>query len=193
MFCRSLQPLLEGNSEALGQLDAIKDGFAPAMAEALEAMWTSKLGLPSYNAELMQELLQLLVSSRADYAIFFRRLSAIPESVEDLKASFYVPSSVDLDQRWQAWLERWRQQIQSPAETAAAMQRVNPAITWREWLVAPAYEQAANGNLSLIRELQTVFRDPYSPPPAELAAKYDQRKPKEFFNAGGVSHYSCSS
>jgi hypothetical protein len=23
--------------------------------------------------------------------------------------------------------------------------------------------------------------------------RYDQLKPREFFNAGGVSHYSCSS
>jgi hypothetical protein len=26
-----------------------------------------------------------------------------------------------------------------------------------------------------------------------VAAKYDQLKPRQFFNAGGVSHYSCSS
>jgi uncharacterized protein YdiU (UPF0061 family) len=73
------------------------------------------------------------------------------------------------------------------------MQRVNPAITWREWLIAPAYEQAAESDFSLIRELQTLFRDPYTAPPAELAARYDRLKPREFFNAGGVSHYSCSS
>ena len=193
MFWRSLRPLLDENSDALEGLDAIKDGFAVAMAQELEAMWSSKLGLPSYDAELMQELLQLLVSARADYTIFFRRLSALPESVEDLKPSFYVPSSEELDQRWQAWLQRWRQQIHNPADTAAAMQRVNPAITWREWLIAPAYEQAAEGNFSLIRELQALFSDPYTPPTAELAARYDQLKPREFFNAGGMSHYSCSS
>jgi len=113
--------------------------------------------------------------------------------VEDLKASFYLPSSEELDGRWQAWLQRWRQQIGDPAETAAAMQRLNPAITWREWLIAPAYEQAAQGDFSLIHELQAVFRDPYGTPPPELAARYDRLKPREFFNAGGVSHYSCSS
>jgi uncharacterized protein YdiU (UPF0061 family) len=73
------------------------------------------------------------------------------------------------------------------------MHRVNPAITWREWLIAPAYERAATGDFSLIRELQVLFRDPYSEPAAELAARYDRLKPREFFNAGGVSHYSCSS
>ena len=73
------------------------------------------------------------------------------------------------------------------------MKQVNPAITWREWLIAPAYEQAATGDFSLIQDLQALFRDPYSEPAAELAPRYDQLKPREFFNAGGVSHYSCSS
>ena len=193
MFIKSLRPLLGGNSADLEALDAIAGGFADAMAQALETMWARKLGLPRYDAELMQELLQLLVSSRADYTIFFRRLSAIPESMEDLKPSFYVPSSEDLDQRWQSWLERWRQQIGEPEETSASMRQVNPAITWREWLIAPAYEQAAGGDFSRIRELQTLFSDPYGEPSAELAARYDRLKPREFFNAGGVSHYSCSS
>jgi uncharacterized protein YdiU (UPF0061 family) len=193
MFIKSLRPLLEDDPVALAQLDAIQTGFAEAMAQAMETMWASKLGLPHYDAELMQELLQLLVSSRADYAILFRRLSAIPEHVDELKASFYVPSSEELDQQWQAWLLRWRQQIGNPAETSAAMQRVNPAITWREWLIAPAYEQAATGDFSLIQDLQKLFSDPYSEPHAELAARYDRLRPREFFNAGGVSHYSCSS
>jgi uncharacterized protein YdiU (UPF0061 family) len=193
MFVKSLRPLLEDDGEALAELDAIQAGFADAMALALETMWASKLGLHSYEPELMQELLQLLVNARADYTIFFRRLSAIPASVEELKPSFYVPSDEDLDQRWMSWLQRWRHQIGDPAETSAAMQRVNPAITWREWLIAPAYEQAATGDFSLIRELQALFRDPYSEPAAELAARYDRLKPREFFNAGGVSHYSCSS
>ena len=193
MFITALRPLLEGNAGALEQLDQLREGFAGAMAEQLEAMWASKLGLPGYDAELVQQLLQLLVNSRADYTVFFRKLSAIPETVEALKPSFYVPCSSELEAQLQAWLERWRLQLGDPAAAAAAMQRVNPAITWREWLVAPAYEQAAAGDTRLIQELQAVFRDPYAEPPAALAATYDRLRPREFFNAGGVSHYSCSS
>jgi uncharacterized protein YdiU (UPF0061 family) len=73
------------------------------------------------------------------------------------------------------------------------MKRVNPMITWREWLIAPAYQQAAHGETSLIQELQELFSQPYEEPSAELAATYDRLKPRQFFNAGGVSHYSCSS
>ena len=193
MFSKSLRPLLEGDSAALEQLDQIRAGFPAAMEQALEAMWMGKLGLASYDAELVQELLQLLVSSRADYTIFFRRLSTVPEQIEALKESFYLPSSEELDQQWSRWLQRWRQQIGDPAAAAATMQRANPAITWREWLIAPAYEQAADGDTRAIQELQAVFSHPYEDPSPELAAKYDRLKPRDFFNAGGVSHYSCSS
>ena len=196
MFWSALRPLLEGNTEGLARLDQIRDGFAEAMGQELEAMWARKLGLASYNAELVNELLQLMVRSKVDYTIFFRRLSDIPEQLSALKESFYLPSSEELDGQWNGWLQRWRDQIKAKgdiSETSAAMQLVNQAITWREWLIAPAYDQAAQGESGLVRELQEVFSHPYQEPAAELAATYDRLKPREFFNAGGVSHYSCSS
>ncbi|MEY3462352.1 MAG: hypothetical protein RLZZ468_130 [Cyanobacteriota bacterium] len=204
MFWAALRPLLEGNSEALTRLDRIREGFAGAMAQELEAMWSRKLGLAAYDAELVQELLQLMASSGADYTICFRRLSQIaadpaagmPEQLSALKQSFYLPSSEGLEAQWSRWLERWRARLTAEGNLraiSAAMQRVNPAITWREWLIAPAYQQAAQGDTRAIQELQAVFRDPYAPPAPELAATYDRLRPREFFNAGGVSHYSCSS
>ncbi|QNG29739.1 protein adenylyltransferase SelO family protein [Synechococcus sp. LTW-R] len=191
MFWSALRPLLEGDAEALAQLDALREGFSEAMGTALEAMWCRKLGLPRYDDVLLKDLLQLLASSRADYTATFRALSDLPEQIEPLKAAFYLPIDAELEQRWSAWLERWHGQTSGDAK--ATMRRANPQITWREWLVAPAYERAAGGDLSLIRELQAVFRDPYVSPPAKLAATYGQLKPREFFNAGGLSHYSCSS
>jgi uncharacterized protein YdiU (UPF0061 family) len=196
MFWAALRPLLEDNTEALPRLDQIREGFAEAMGREIEAMWARKLGLIHYDADLVNELLQLMLLAKADYTILFRRLSAIPEHLSTLKESFYLPSSDELDGRWTQWLQDWRDQISAKgdlSETAAAMQRANPAITWREWLIAPAYEQAAQGDFSLVRELQAVFSHPYDALSPELAATYDRLKPREFFNAGGVSHYSCSS
>jgi hypothetical protein len=60
-------------------------------------------------------------------------------------------------------------------------------------LVAPAYEHAALGDFTLIQELQSLFSDPYAEQSPELDAKYNRLRPLEYFNAGGVSHYSCSS
>ncbi|KEF40726.1 MAG: hypothetical protein ER33_15410 [Cyanobium sp. CACIAM 14] len=196
MFWASLRPLLKGNLEALARLDEIRDGFAEAMGLELEAMWARKLGLVRYDATLVNELLELMVRSKVDYTIVFRRLSEIPGDLSTLKESFYLPSSDELDAQWTAWLERWRVQLAANGdlrETSAAMKRVNPAITWREWLIAPAYEQAAQGDYGRIQELQEVFRHPYDEPSAAVAAIYDRLRPRDFFNAGGLSHYSCSS
>jgi uncharacterized protein YdiU (UPF0061 family) len=196
MFWAAIRLLLEDNSAALVRLDELREGFSEAMGQQIEAMWASKLGLPSYDASLVNELLELMVLSKADYTIFFRRLSEIPEQLSSLKESFYLPSSKELDGRWESWLQRWRNGITDcgdPQATSAAMKRTNPKITWREWLIAPAYEQAAEGDYSLIQELQAVFSHPYDDQSAEVEATYDRLKPREFFNAGGVSHYSCSS
>ena len=196
MFVKSLRPLLEDNADALAQLDRLREGFAAAMDRDVDAMWARKLGLQNSDPELVNELLQLMLNSRADFTLLFRRLSDIPEDVSALKDSFYLPSSEELDAQWNHWLRRWRQRLGEAADLqaiSAAMRRVNPAITWREWLIAPAYQQAAEGDFSLIRDLQTLFSSPYEAPPAALAARYDRLRPREFFNAGGVSHYSCSS
>jgi uncharacterized protein YdiU (UPF0061 family) len=204
MFWAAIRLLLEGNSDALAKVDAIREGFAGAMQQEIEAMWARKLGLANPDADLVQELLQLMAHSRADYTILFRRLSALaadpgaglPEQLATLSESFYLPSSEELEARWIQWLQLWRDQLTAsgdPRDTAAAMQRVNPAITWREWLVAPAYEQAALGDTSLVQELQQVLSHPYDEPSADIAPKFDRLKPREFFSAGGVSHYSCSS
>jgi uncharacterized protein YdiU (UPF0061 family) len=196
MFWASIRLLLAGNAKDLARLDEIRESFAQVMGQAIEAMWASKLGLNSYDASLVDELHQLMVLTKVDYTIFFRILSTLPENLLPLKESFYLPSSEQLDGQWTHWLHRWRYRIQECGDLTArsqAMQRVNPKVTWREWLIAPAYEQAAQGDNSLIQELQAVFRHPYDEPSAEVAALVDQRKPRQFFHAGGISHYSCSS
>jgi uncharacterized protein YdiU (UPF0061 family) len=196
MFWSAIRLLLEGKTAQLAQLDEIREGFAEAMQQELEAMWASKLGLISYDASLVNDLLQLMALSKVDFTIFFRKLSDLPEQLSSLKESFYLPSSEQLDAQWMHWLKRWRDQITDSGDlkaTSAAMKRVNPKVTWREWLIAPAYEQAAQGDTSLIKDLQEVFSHPYDGLSPELEVLYDRLKPREFFNAGGVSHYSCSS
>ena len=195
MFWKSLKPLLAHDTEAEARLDEVRDGFGDAMADAINAMWASKLGLATPDPELANELLGLMLSSKLDYTIFFRRLSDIPDDIDALKESFYSESSEQLDAKWSEWLKRWRAVLKSQgdlSQASASMKQANPAITWREWLIAPAYNQAAEGDSTLINELQQVFSNPYQQPPTELS-RYDQLKPREFFNAGGVSHYSCSS
>ena len=196
MFWKSLRQLLDGDAQNLAQLDQIREEFAEVMQQEIEAMWVKKLGLNSFNSLLVNELLELMIISKIDYTVFFRRLSVIPEDLSMLKESFYMPSSEQLDARWNNWLQNWHLQLKGCNELgarSAAMQSSNPNITWREWLIAPAYEKAAQGDYSLIKELQNVFSNPYEEQSKELESKYNVMKPKQFFNLGGISHYSCSS
>jgi uncharacterized protein YdiU (UPF0061 family) len=57
----------------------------------------------------------------------------------------------------------------------------------------PAYQQAAKGDYSLVRELQEVMTQPYAEQSQAIEEKYYRLKPSEFFEVGGLSHLSCSS
>lgn len=196
MFWTAVRPLLEENAVALERLDQIRRDFTRVMQAQLDAMWASKLGLKTFEPELFKPLIQLMIDSAVDYTMFFRELSNIPNDVATLKKSFYVKSSAQLDARWNTWLTNWREQITRHGDItdiSTQMKQVNPKYTWREWLVVPAYQQAAQGDYSLIQELQAVFSDPYNEKSQEVEDKYYRLRPEIFFNAGGISHYSCSS
>ena len=196
MFWKSVRPLLAENTAALEQFDQIHSSFAGVMQNQIQTMWAAKLGLSEYHPELFEQLIELMTHTEVDYTMFFRELSHIPEDISTLQKSFYVKTAPQLDEQWQSWLKSWRDLIlkdSNLAEISTKMKQINPKYTWREWLVVPAYQQAMQGDYTLVRELQEVLSHPYDEQSPEIAAKYYQLKPKEFFNAGGVSHYSCSS
>ena len=196
MFWQTLRPLLADQPGELERLDQIRATFAEVMKAEIDQMWAKKLGLKTLDRDLLKDLFQLMLISNADYTIFFRELSKIPSESSALQRSFYPSCSRPDDERWSSWLERWRNLIANNGDleqTSSAMKQINPSITWREWLIAPAYQEAESGESKLIRELQEVFSHPYQDLPLKLAKKYDRLRPQEFFNAGGISHYSCSS
>ena len=202
MFCIAVRHLLKSDSDQnyLLQLDNIESDFLKVMNVEMEKMWAAKLGLDSFNSELFSELEALMMQTPVDYTIFFRELSSIPDDIEPLKKSFYR-HSVELEEQWSEWLAKWQSVVGSSTldssdsreELSKQMKRVNPKYILREWFVAPAYQQAAEGDYSLIRELQEVMTQPYAEQSEEVEKKYYRLKPVELFGVGGLSHYSCSS
>ncbi|PSW19869.1 hypothetical protein C9I98_10420 [Photobacterium sanctipauli] len=195
-FCSALKPLLQADSEALEQLEQIVEGFSFAMQDKVSKMWAEKLGLDTFDSELFNQLLSLMMKTHVDYTIFFRELSNIPTDVSGISASFYAKPSKELEEAWSLWLNSWREMLnpmQSIEEVSGQMKQVNPKYTWREWLIVPAYEQAKNGDFLLIHELQAILATPYNEQSKAVEEKYYRLRPLEFFATGGVSHYSCSS
>ena len=196
MFWKAIRLLIADDPAALEQLDKICDGFKQNINTTTQQMWADKLGLTHCNESLVNELFQLMVQTKVDFTIFFRELCKIPKDWSDLKTSFYTSIPTELEHQWQTWLKSWNELIEGsgdPNKIAEKMKRVNPKYTWREWLIAPAYQQAKQGDYALVKELQEVFSHPYEEQSKAIEEKYYRLKPAEYFNAGGISHYSCSS
>ena len=197
-FCSALKPLLTSHPEALQQLDEIHRGFPEVMQTQMDEMWAAKLGLETFDEALFDELVRLMMQTSVDYTIFFRELSAIPDDIVPLKKSFYTDSEA-LDERWLAWFAQWKMLIsdavssRSPEAASEQMKRVNPKYSLREWFVVPAYKAAAGRDYMLVRELQEIMTQPYTEQSQDVEEKYYRLKPAQFFEAGGTSHYSCSS
>jgi uncharacterized protein YdiU (UPF0061 family) len=208
MFWTALRPLLVTDQNAVAQLDEVRSGFAKVMQAKVEEMWAAKLGLDAFNSELFSELESLMVDTQVDYTIFFRELSELPGDIVPLKKSFYKNSRYDSnvegnDKRWSQWLTKWQAlNGSSGVNTTSSLSRealskqmklVNPKYTLREWFVVPAYQQASIGNYALVRQLQEVMTPPYDEQSEDVENRFYKLKPTEFFQAGGLSHYSCSS
>jgi uncharacterized protein YdiU (UPF0061 family) len=211
MFCKALQPLLTSHQDYLPQLDEIRSGFSSVMQVQMEKMWAAKLGLATFHPTLFSELEKLMMQTPVDYSIFFRELSMLPDDIGPLEKSFYknptyTKDPEEMHKRWSRWLTKWKSLIGTASTTEAnapeprsreeisrQMKLVNPKYSLREWFAVPAYQQAAAGNYSLVRELQEVMTQPYAEQSKDVEEKYYKLKPPEFFEVGGLSHYSCSS
>jgi uncharacterized protein YdiU (UPF0061 family) len=194
VFCLALKPLLASERKHLVELGEIHDGFPEVMQVHMEKMWASKLGLDIFDATLFNELKTLMVQTSVDYTIFFRELSEIPENIEPLRKSFYKELKQDglLEQKWGKWLDKWKERILDE-KVSEQMKSVNPKYTLREWHLVPAYQQAKQGDYTLIKQLQNVMTEPYAEQSKEVEEKYYRKKPSELFKVGGISHISCSS
>jgi len=199
-FCSAVRPLLTEHSSCLRQLEEIQSEFPKVMQAHMEKMWAAKLGLDVFDADLFRELATLMMQTPVDYTLFFRELSSLPEDIEPLRKSFYKGPSYSasakaIDQQWSVWLSNWNSRIRADTrkELSGQMKLVNPKYSMREWFVVPAYQRAAEGDYTLLRELQNVMTQPYSDQSEGTANKYYRLKPLELFSLGGSSHYSCSS
>ena len=197
MFYSALIPLLGSDTTALEKLREVRERFGFVMQEKMLKMWKRKLGLQRFNAPLFNELISLMMQTKVDYTIFFRELSNIPDTIAELKQSFYGDAVLNeaLLLKWAEWLKKWQQEVssQDKEKLSKEMKQVNPKYTLREWHLVDAYKAAQNRDYTLIKELQEVMNNPYDEQSEEIGEKYYRKKSMELFEIAGISHISCSS
>ena len=174
-FCSALKPLLSLKAEALEELENIENNFSKIMQEKMEIMWTKKLGLDKFDVELFEDLINLMIETKVDYTIFFRKLSNIPDDMSSLEKSFYGKTqNENIKLRWNNWLEIWKSLINvndenSKQELTKQMKLTNPKYTLREWHLVWAYQEAQNENYEPVHELQEIMTNPYEEQTNEIS------------------------
>ncbi|WP_159701072.1 YdiU family protein [Arthrobacter sp. 18067] len=174
-FAESLASLIHEDEEqavalAVEALNAYRQQYSATWFSGMQA----KLGLPEgiddgVASPLVDDLLELVQESRADYTSFFRSLGkAARGQVEPARGMILDLAAFD------AWLERWH----ALAPDADAMDRVNPIYIPRNHLMEEALSAATEGDTGPAERLLAAVSDPFSERPG--LEKYAEPAPESF-------------
>ncbi len=173
-----LLPLLsDSEEEALAQGRDVLGGFAPTFHAAHLGGFRNKLGLATEHDDdlaLVQDLLDRMAASKADFTLTFRRLcdaAEDPGAERGVRDLFIDPTAFD------DWAERWRSRLSRETDAAptrrAAMRAVNPAFIARNHRVEDAIGAAIEtGDYAPFETLGRVLSSPYDDQP-EFASYAD--------------------
>jgi uncharacterized protein YdiU (UPF0061 family) len=163
---QALQPLIGAPAIAMAALESYRTRFPAEFMRLMRA----KLGLPSAQvgeAELMDNVLRLLVANGTDYNIFWRRLSQGVaqnnfESVRDLFADWAA---------FDAWLLSYKELLALIDKGLAAdlMLKTNPHFILRNHLGEQAIRAAEQGDYRELQTLQTLLACPFDEHPGFAA------------------------
>ena len=171
-LAEALLPLLDADEDAaLASAQDALAAFGPQFEAAYLGGLRRKLGLATEregDAALMKDLLARMAANRADFTLTFRGLcnaAAGPEGDAVVRGLFADPGAYD------EWAARWRMRLAdepaAPAEHAAAMRAVNPAIIPRNHLVEAALGAALQHNdFGPFEELLAALEHPFEDVPA---------------------------
>jgi serine/tyrosine/threonine adenylyltransferase len=198
-LANALYPL----TESVKPLEAALDHYRNTYEYEWLQMIRRKLGLTlpaDDDLALINQLTTCLQSVETDMTLFFRalamidltKLTAIPTTLRD---TWYDdnPGTVT-EQHWLLWLQAYAHRCATDAplaERQTLMNSVNPLYVLRNSLAQQAIDDAEQGDLARLQELQQVLQQPY----AEQAGKTHlaQKRPEWARHKAGCSMLSCSS
>lgn len=184
-------------------LEKILEGFKKDYFAEYRDMMRSKIGLEqaiNIDAQLIDELKELLENSSIDMTIFFRNLSQF-EAPSTFIYTIREASYLGTDQfdtfldSWMSWLNdyaiRLKGEKRSKEDRVKAMNAVNPKYVLRNYMAQLAIEAAEKEDYSLIDELYQLLLHPYKDQPK--MEKWFAKRPDWALDKVGCSMLSCSS
>ena len=177
-LAETLLPLFANNSNKEDENSEVSDAEAKAVVKVAEDILTDfsriyhqywlenmrkKLGLSEKNeadAELVNELLDLMESNKADFTLTFYYLSQ-NDALSQTRTLFSKPEEFD------AWADKWQsrraRETCTVAKSRAIMQKVNPIYIPRNHQIEAAIRAAEDHNdFSVFHALHEVLENPFS-------------------------------
>lgn len=167
-LAQALLPLLDDDIDTA---QAALDPYRTVFPQALLARMRAKLGLTlalDTDQQLIDDLLRLMAAGRADFTIFFRRLSRF-DAVDDVSRNALRDLFLDRE-AFDVWCLRYQQRLALEGSIAIERQErmltVNPALVLRNHLAEQAIRQAREGDFSEVERLAQALASPYIEPAA---------------------------
>ncbi len=166
-----LLPLFSDDKEkAIAEAQTLLSEFAEKFTAAYQAGLRKKIGLFTErdgDEALVQDLLDAMAKSQADFTLTFRYLgdaALAPEGDRQVRPLFNDPAAYD------DWAIRWRQRIsdepEAPAVRRTAMRAVNPAFIPRNHRIEAVIAAAVGrDDFAPFEELLAVLSRPYEDQP----------------------------
>ncbi|KAH8522914.1 hypothetical protein Peur_041409 [Populus x canadensis] len=183
------------------EADYAMERYGNKFMDEYQAMMTRKLGLPKYNKQLINKLLNNMAVDKVDYTNFFRLLSNVKADPKIPEDELLVPlKAVLLDigqerkEAWISWAQSYVHELAasgiSDEQRKAQMNSVNPKYVLRNYLCQTAIDAAEQGDYTEVRRLLKLMKRPYDEQPG--MEKY-ARLPPAWAYRPGVCMLSCSS
>jgi uncharacterized protein YdiU (UPF0061 family) len=161
-------------AQALGSIiprekaqDAL-EGFKNIYSQCFVELMSKKLGFKTARAEdvgLIKRLLDIMVTEKVDYTIFFRKLSNLISDTADLNhdAVCMFEDKSDIEDWTASYKRRLRVENSDDIERKRGMYLVNPKYILRNYLAENAIRKAVNeADYSEINLLHKILQDPFS-------------------------------
>ena len=195
---------LYGLIDDVKPIQQILEAYEALYTNKYEEMMLEKLGLSNSkdSLQLIEDLEKTLHLTETDSTIFFRTLSHVSkdftprETLSKIKTAFYsYPLKSSIENQWETWCHNYLNLLkfeqQSDHERTMSMNTVNPKYILRNYMAQLAINAADKGDYSLIHELYTLLKTPYSEQPNN--EKWFAKRPEWARDKIGCSRLSCSS
>ena len=152
-LANSLLILHENEAGTLEEFQEIINDAAVYMSQQYYVQFALKLGITSpikKDEHLIDELMNILAESNADFTNFFSSITTETSSYDFINKKPYL-----------TWEKKWQNRIQNIQGAKETMKQANPSIIPRNHNIEKAIQSALSDNFDLFFTLNEALKNPY--------------------------------